>query len=239
MKTNGHSFLFVLAVASAWTLAQEPQLPSYRVQYTSMEVKVDGRLDDPAWKSAPDAGPFVDNRDGSPSPYETQAKMLWDEEFLYFAFRCVDENIWATMERRDQHLWTEEVVEVFVQADPRHPSYIELEVNPLGTLIDIFLLDIRKPLKYESWNSDRIRWAVTVDGTVDGQAGDREWRCEIALPFEDVVTAPNIPPQPGDKWKLNLYRVEKRPQRAGLAWAPTLKPDFHVPQRFGEIVFMK
>lgn len=233
------SLLAVFAAVSAWAAGQEPPVPSYRVQYTSVPIQVDGRLDDSAWENAPDVGPFVNNRDGSPSSYETQAKMLWDEEFLYFSFRCVDDNIWATMKKRDEHLWTEEVVEVFVQADPGHPSYIELEVNPLGTLIDIFLIDIRKPLKYESWNSDRIQWAVTVEGTVDGEPGDREWRCEIALPLEDVVTAPNTPPQPGDTWGLNLYRVEKVPEKAGLAWAPTLRPDFHVPQRFGKLVFVK
>ena len=99
------------------------------------------------------------------------------------------------------------------------------------------LLDIRKPLKYESWNSSRLQWAVDVKGTVDGEPGDAEWTCEIALPLEDVVTAPNIPPEPGDQWRVNLYRVENRPEKAGLAWSPTLKRDFHIPSMFGSIVF--
>ncbi|MGH7773438.1 MAG: carbohydrate-binding family 9-like protein, partial [Candidatus Binatia bacterium] len=141
------------------------------------------------------------------------------------------------LKRRDEHLWKEEVVEVFLQADPRQTSYIELEVNPLGTMIDIFLLDVRKPLRYESWNSEKLRWAVQVDGTVDGNGGDREWTCEIAPPMEDIVPAPKTPPQPGDRWRLNLYRVEKLPAPAFLAWSPTLKNDFHVPGMFGEIVF--
>ncbi len=163
--------------------------------------------------------------------------MLFDDRFLYFAFRCWDENIWATMKRRDQHLWEEEVVEVFLQADPTQPSYIELEVNPLGTMLDIFLLNIRKPLHYESWNSEKLQWAVQVDGTVDGKGGDKEWTCEIALPMEDIIPAPHIPPKPGDRWRLNLYRIERKPARAGLAWSPTLTNDFHVPKMFGEIVF--
>jgi hypothetical protein len=74
------------------------------------------------------------------------------------------------MKRRDEHLWEEEVVEVFLQADPNQPSYIELEVNPLGAMLDIYLLAVRKPLHYESWNSEKLRWAVQVDGTVDGKA---------------------------------------------------------------------
>ena len=125
------------------------------------------------------------------------------------------------MKKRDEHLWTEEVMEVFIRADRTQKSYIELEVNPLGTLLDIFLLDVRKPLRYESWNSEKIQWAVHVDGTVDGQPGDKEWSCEIALPLEDVVPAPNTPPKTGDAWLVNVYRVEKLPERTSLAWSPT------------------
>jgi hypothetical protein len=216
---------------------QTPRLPVYEVARTVVPIKVDGKLDDVSWAKARSIGDFVNNLDGSPSQYKTEAKVLYDDNFLYFSFRCIDENIWATLKRRDQHLWEEEVVEVFLQANPSHPSYIELEVNPLGTMLDIYLLDVRKPLHYESWNSEKLQWAVQVVGTVDGKGGDHEWTCEIALPMEDVVTAPHLPPQPGDRWRLNLYRVERLPTTAELAWSPTLKNDFHVPKRFGEIVF--
>ena len=217
---------------------QTPQWkrPEYEVLRAQTPIRVDGILDDAAWSKTPLLGPFVNNHDGSASPLVTEVRVLYDDKFLYFASRFVDDNIWATMKRRDEHLWTEEVVEVFLQADPRQTSYIELEVNPLGALIDIFLLDIRKPLHYESWNSEKIQWAVHVDGTVDGKPGDKEWTCEIALPMEDIVPAPNIPPKPGDRWRLNMYRVEQLPDKAMLAWSPTGK-DFHQPARFGDIVF--
>jgi hypothetical protein len=78
---------------------------------------------------------------------------------------------------------------------------------------------------------------VRVAGTVDGKDGDREWSCEIALPLEDIATATHRPPQPGDRWRMNLYRVERLPQVAELAWSPTLQDDFHVLGRLGEIVF--
>jgi hypothetical protein len=104
-------------------------------------------------------------------------------------------------------------------------------------MLDIYLLDTRKPLHYESWNSEKLRWAVHVDGTIDGKDNDREWTCEIALPLEDVATAVHTPPQPGDRWRMNLYRVERKPEVAELAWSPTLQDDFHVLSRLGEIVF--
>ena len=214
-----------------------PRLPTYEVRRTATPIKVDGKLDDAAWTIAPTVGEFVNNSDGSQSQYKTEARVLYDDNFLYFSFRCADDNIWSTMKRRDEHLWEEEVVEVFLQADPGQPSYIELEVNPLGTMLDIYLLGARKPLHYESWNSEKLQWAVQVDGTVDGKGGDHGWTCEIALPMEDIVTAPHRPPQPGDRWRMNLYRGEQLPKPAALAWSPTLQDDFHIPKRFGEIVF--
>jgi len=213
------------------------QRPTYEVDRVTIPIKVDGRLSERAWTDSAPITTFVNNRDGLPSKVQTEARILYDDRFIYFAFRAVDKNIWATMKRRDEHLWLEEVVEVFLQANPAIPNYIELEVNPLGTLLDIYLIDTRKPLHYESWNSEKLQWAVHVDGTVDGKEGDREWTCEIALPLEDVATATHLPPQPGDRWRVNLYRVERLPVVAELAWSPTLQDDFHVLPRMGEIVF--
>jgi len=232
-------FIVLIAVTAAavTTSAQSRVLPVYEVSRTATPVKVDGKLDDVVWSKAAPLRDFRQNLDGKPGVAKTEARMLYDNDFLYVSFRCADKNIWATMKTRDQHLWLEEVVEVFVQADPHQRSYIELEVNPLGTMLDIYLLDIRKPLNYESWNSQRLKWAVQIVGTVDGKDGDREWTCEIALPIEDVVTAQNRPPQAGDRWRVNLYRVEQRPTAASLAWSPTFQEDFHIPAMFGEIVF--
>ena len=239
MKTS-HVLLVVLSLIVAATVTvrgQAANVPMYEVSRTATPIQVDGKLDDAVWARAE---PFADlrlNIDGSPAPYKTEVRALYDDTFLYFSFRSHDDNIWATLKTRDQHLWDEEVVEVFLQADPYQRNYIELEVNPLGTMLDIYLLDIRKPLRYESWNSQKIKWGVQVSGTVDGKSGDREWTCEIAVPLEDMVTAKNLPPLAGDRWRMNLYRVEQLPKPALLAWSPTYKDDFHLPEKFGELVF--
>jgi cellulose/xylan binding protein with CBM9 domain len=238
IKTTVSVLFIVLLTISGLSVNGQPRdLPVYEVWRSATPIKIDGKLDDAVWAKAPLFPDFVMNLDGSVGSYKTEARMLYDDSFVYFAFRCLDDNIWATFKKRDQHLWDEEAVEVFLQADPQQPSYIELEVNPLGTMLDIYLLDIRKPLHYESWNSQKLKWAVQVMGTVDGKNDDKEWTCEIALPMEDIVTAKNLPPRSGDRWRLNLYRVENRPTTALLAWSPTLKDDFHLPRMFGEIVF--
>ena len=211
--------------------------PVYNVCRTSSPINIDGVINEKVWEQAQPVGPFLNSRDGTESSIGTEGRILYDDNFLYFAFTLEDSNIWSTFLNRDDHLWLEEVIEVYLVPDPEKSNYIELEVNPLGSMIDIYLLDIRKPLPYKSWNSSELQWAISVDGTVDGEPGDKGWQCEIKFPLADAVTAPNLPPKPGDKWGMNLYRIDKKPEKAGLAWSPIMKGDFHTPSMFGTLVF--
>src|SRR5215469_15309014 len=91
----------------AGAFAQTKSRPTYEVLRATRPIQVDGRLDEADWTSAKPVGAFVNTRDGSASPIRTEAKLLYDDRFLYFAFRNTDENIWATMKQRDAHLWEE------------------------------------------------------------------------------------------------------------------------------------
>jgi hypothetical protein len=62
---------------------------------------------------------------------------------------------------------------------------------------------------------------------------------EIAIPWEDFVTAPHLPPLSGDRWRINLYRIDRYQGQEELsAWSPTGQPTFHVPGQFGELIFL-
>jgi hypothetical protein len=213
------------------------EISRYVVKKTLGPIAVDGVLDEPSWKAAASTGPFRLN-DGSGNPKgKVKAKILWDETNLYFAFQCEDTDIYATMKKRDQHLWEEEVVEIFIDPDGDQRDYIELEINPLGTFLDLFVLSPVIPIPYESYNIP-AQWAVKVDGTVNNSSDkDRGWAVELSMPLQEAVTAPNLPPKDGDKWRLNLYRIEQRPVAENTAWSPTLTPSYHTPARFGEISF--
>jgi len=229
---------FLLMIFCFFTIAVfAADRPVYEVYRTSSPINIDGVINEQVWTLAQPVGAFLNSRDGTESSLGTEGKILYDDKFLYFAFTLEDSDIWSTFRNRDDHLWLEEVIEVYLVPDPKNSNYIELEVNPLGAMIDIYLLDIRKPLPYKSWNSSELEWAVSVDGTVDEEPGDKGWQCEIKFPLADAVTAPNIPPKPGDTWGMNLYRIDKKPERAGLAWSPIMKGDFHTPSMFGTLVF--
>jgi hypothetical protein len=218
------------------------QNPSYSCRYTATPITVDGRLDDPAWDSAVVIH-LLRNDDGGKPRFETTARMLWDEDYLYVGYACEDSQVFATMTEHDDPLWEEEVVEVFVDANRDEIGYVEIEVNPLNALVDLYVLN-RPPYPTRPlfcWDSAGIRHAVSVDGNPHQRdSQDRSWSTEMAIPWEDFLTAPHLPPHPGDLWRVNLYRIDQfQGQQELYAWSPTRCETFHVPQRFGEVVFVK
>jgi len=248
LRDRGHSYLVCCAVLVAaatlfhWrtqaaTAPAGTDISHYTVMRTLGPIKVDGVFDEPSWRVATSTGAFRANDGSETVTSRVEAKMLWDDSNLYFAFECDDTDITATMTKRDEHLWQEEVVEVFIDPDGDEKNYIELEVNPLGAFLDLFVLTPVVPIPYESYNIP-AKWAVKVDGTVQNSSDrDRGWSVELAVPLKEAVTASNRPPKDGDRWRLNLYRIERKPKDQLIAWSPTLKPSFHTPSRFGEVTF--
>jgi hypothetical protein len=230
----------------------ENQPRRYVARRTSAPIKIDGKLDEQAWKDAPSTGPFVNTLNGGPAEQAVEAKLLWDEKFLYAAFDVADTDVWSTLGKRDDKLWTQEAVELMIDADKNGKGYVELQVAPNGTVFDTYLPEYRKyedsidpKRKPYSWNS-KIDVAVIVDGTLNKRDDkDKGWVVELALPLGDVkgldqkAELPRLPPHVGDSWKINMFRMDQpqaKPQQAS-GWSPPLVGDFHALDRFGELVF--
>lgn len=61
------------------------------------------------------------------------------------------------------------------------------------------------------------------------------WRVEVRIPWAALG---GIRPLTGDRWRANFFRHD-RSHAAGLAFSPTLKGSFHVPERFGWLGFVE
>ncbi len=73
---------------------------------------------------------------------------------------------------------------------------------------------------------------------VNARLKDRGWVVTAAIPFAQLHFAENRPPQPGDRWRANLCRIEYGgPETEYSAWSPPEILDFHTTEKFGEIVF--
>lgn len=231
--------LMVPAILISSALTSEPDaLPTYTVLRASEQLVIDGKMDESCWQSAPPVGDFVFPwwTEGEKEP--TVARLLWDDENLYVCFVAYDKHISAVHTDRDAPVSEDDCVEVFIAPNPeRVKDYFNFEINALGALLDRSPLDNRS----KDWNAEGIRIGITIDGTLnDERDEDRAWTVEMAIPFA-VFTgfARAIPPADGDAWRLNLYRTGGKVNPQYSAWSnpAAARPSFHVPERFGVVVF--
>lgn len=159
----------------------------------------------------------------------TKAAFAWSDDEIRFFFAAEDREPWATLTKRDDPLYTEEVVEVFIDPVGDLLSYYEIEVNPLNAVLDLVIRRTGRGLVKEfAWRCDGLETAV--------QVAEGHWNSEIAIPFDAIVPER---PVPGDVWRLNLCRID-RPrgrERELSAWAPTFQQTFHDAESFGFLRF--
>ncbi|HUU26370.1 MAG TPA: carbohydrate-binding family 9-like protein [archaeon] len=224
------------------------EVPVYEIFRAESPIKVDGRLDDPAWQRAP-VIELVECSTGKPPRYPTRVRLLYDDEWLYAGFHSRDPDIWGTMKGHDEPIYNEEVVEIFIDPAGTLCAYYELEVSPLNTGFDALILNnavlCGSPGRgdrfqgFTAWDPSGFKHQVYLKGKLNAHDGKAEfWECEIALRFDELFLSGNVPPKPGDQWRINLYRIDIEGDRLEeSAFSPTGLDDFHVPYRFGKIVF--
>jgi hypothetical protein len=160
---------------------------------------------------------------------------------------CYDKNIKATKKKRDDSLWYEDVVEVFIREQKFKKTkdfFFEYQVSPLGTMMDCMCL---KPYTgVLNWNSKGWKAAVTVNGTVNKTDDkDKSWTVEMAIPFVDlhaqVFLSPNpnkFCPKSGDTLRMNIIRIDyKNKKPVDAYWSPIYNMDRHDRHRDGILYF--
>lgn len=219
-------------------------VPEYLCRRIEGPIRIDGNLDKAVWKEIQPFPPFQLYDGSRPASRQTLAKACWDSEFLYFAFDCEDPHIWGTMRQRDDPIYEEEVVEIFLSFPGELTTYYEFEVSPHNVVFDTL---IRNPTGRReemdsniAWDCQGLKTAVRVFGTLDDRTDiDERWLVEVAIPFAALLGQEGASVKAGDVWRGNIYRIDRTPRPEFSAWSPTLKtpPDYHVPQRFGKLIF--
>lgn len=220
---------------------------TYLVGRANHPINIDGQLSESAWENAPKTEAFVRLGPVEESAASTTwAKMLWDDDYLYVAFYCEDRKLWATYQAQDDPLYEEDVVEIYIDPDGDGENYLEIEVNPLNTIFDLWLTKPRKQggQAYKDWTMEGLKTAISMSGNLnDHSSPDEYWVCEMALPFEAMAFCAEsvaMPPKKNDTWRVNLYRFDRAstldPAREATGWSQTGGGQ-HVPGKFGKLVF--
>lgn len=223
-----------------------PDLPEARCIPVVRALEESGFPDPRDWEDAPKLY-LHDAVTGNPGTFQTTVQTLYDERFFYVRFLCEDDSIFGTFTERDSPIWNEECVEIFINPTGSQHQYYEINVSPANVIYDSVILNNRTPERPGSnfiglpeWSPARLKTEVNVTGEWNTPGAGEYWEALFAIPHRALLGAPNQPPSPGDRWRINFYRIDRAsPDSKGesYAWSTTGSTAFHLPWRFGTIVF--
>jgi hypothetical protein len=162
----------------------------------------------------------------------TEIRSRWTDRSLYLLYICPFETLNLKPDpsttAETNRLWNWDVAEAFIGSDFENIArYKEFQVSPQGEWVD---LDINradpKAQQGAAWNS-----GFEVKARIDRER--KIWYGEMRIPFAAIDSRQ---PQPGNELRAGLYRITGvEPNKKHLAWRPTGKTTFHVPEAFGRI----
>ena len=184
----------------------------------------------------------IPSRSASPETYTTKVKVLYSATGIYFLYNCGDTKLTSSMTANFLDLWTEDVVEVFIQPDVKRPVYLEYELSPMDYELPILIyndsgrLNSWTPFHYN--DDQKTRHATSVQGgEKKGGADVKSWRAEFFLPYKIMKLITAEIPRPGTKWKGNFFRVDYDKGGESLfSWRVT-SGNFHEYKKFGNFQF--
>ncbi|HEX8038231.1 MAG TPA: DUF5916 domain-containing protein, partial [Chryseosolibacter sp.] len=85
--------LFLFLALPSFVMAQNPPNTELHIRKTHDAIVLDGKLDEPAWSEAQVADNWFLNYpvDTIPSPFQTEARVTFNDEFFYVSFVCYDD----------------------------------------------------------------------------------------------------------------------------------------------------
>ena len=206
-----------IAAEGGWSFpCPTNEIARYTAHRVAGPIKIDGKLDEASWKSAPTSPRFVDIISGKPALHDTFATVMWDDENLYIGYRVQEPHLKAKYTEQNDPIYYDNDVEFFIAGAD---SYYELELNGYNTAYEVFFIwkdaydkagfskapefpksewvpfngvgftnHIRSGrLGNFKWTFPGKKTAVHLDGTVnDDRDKDRGWTVEVALPWKGM-----------------------------------------------------
>lgn len=183
---------------------------------TATPMRIDGRLDEPIWQTAPVHDTFMQYRpvDGQPAPpaYRTTVQIVVEEHALVFGIRAFDprpEDIRAPLVRRDEVRREQDFVTVVLDPVGTRRSAQFVRVNAAGVVADgMYIADTDA----EDFAPD-FEVEAAAHRLADG------YSVELRMPFLSL----RYPFQGGAPWRLMVGRNIPRDTNMLLLSAPLTK----------------
>lgn len=227
-----------LGISSVWGQSV------YTVSRIKKPIRIDGNWDKKEWKKVSAVAialPMGKVPDFIPKTY---AKLAYDNDNLYLIFKVEDRYLKSTVTEYNGNVSGDSCVEFFFSPDEDEPlRYFNLEVNAGGTPLIFY---VTKPwtefVKLDPENISKIEIAHSMPAVIDPEiVKDTTWTIECRIPFTVLEKYGKVTkPAKGVKWKANFYKTGSRTSNPHwFTWSKVdfPRPNFHLPEFFGTIVF--
>ena len=203
---------FIASCGTAWTVSAQT-VAGREVQPVRAMVapKLDGRLDDAVWSGDPlPAENWVSYNPlrGEPEQQRTRVWMAYDDEAIYFAFRCQDAEpgrIRTTITRRD-NAWNDDWVAISLDSSRAGQVAYHMFINPNGIQMDA--------LNTASGEDSAVDWTWQSAGRVDEDG----YVVEVRVPLESIRF------KGSDDVRMGVMFF-RRNSRLGISWSwPEMRP---------------
>jgi hypothetical protein len=203
-------------------VARPDTTATLRAARTSERLVIDGRLDEPAWSTAPVADRFIQRNpeEGRPVSERTEVRVLVGDDAITFGVRCRDHEpggIRRRLVRRDENLGSD-YFSVFIDSDHDHLTAYRFDVNPAGSYDDA-AIDAQGN-EDRSW--DPI-WQVAA------RTDSLGWTAEMEIPLSQLHFH-----RSADVWGIQFVRwIDRKQEQAEFAFTP--KREHEDVSRYGHL----
>ena len=184
--------------------AQDIDVSKYREQYhvsvkkISQPIKLDGELDEAEWLQAEPANDFWLKfpRDDAKANHKTEARVLYDDKFLYFGITAYDSlPLIGQSLKRDSRIRENDGVGIMLDPFGKKTSGFYFTVTAFNVQADDVLSGSNNELSF-SWDN---KWYSEVKRYPD------HYTVEIAIPFKTLRYDKN-----SKEWGINFIRSDKK-----------------------------
>jgi hypothetical protein len=219
--------MLVLSQLASAANAQAVATPELHAERATTPPKLDGVLDDAAWAHEPmPLDPWVSYNPlrGEPAKQRTNVWIAYDDQAIYFAFRCFDEEpgkIRTTITRRD-NAWNDDWIAVSLDSTRAGQVAYHMFVNPSGIQMDALNTG-----KNEDSAPDFV-WQSA------GHVDDQGYVVEMRVPLQTIRF------RSGNDVRMGVLFFRHN-SRMGVSWSwPSIAPgqwvfESHAPLVFSEL----
>lgn len=230
LKNKGSELLkelrsFAASKKSDSTAASDP-VTFYEMKKLSKAPVLDGKMESSVWENVPWSGSFCYLGTRDKAMPETNFKLAYDDQNLYFFVKCSEPDIKSmisTGKKHDFNIGDDDYVEFFICPYGELDDYFQFIINSNGAVWDS---RVKKALRDVSWNSNAV---------VKAAKGKNEWTLEGKIPVRGMV-------KPEKKtlsvWLFNASRqrtASATKENTGLKWTTWSKlpvANFNTPSAF-------